>query len=197
MKILDISQGSPEWFSARAGVPSASNFDKVVTMKGEPSKQLEKYAFQLAGEKLLGTKEDTFQNDAMKRGVELEPEARLCYELMTGNEVKQVGLCMADDGYACSPDGLVGEDGGIEIKCPSISVHVSYLINNELPSEYYQQVQGNLLVTGRKWWDFVSYYPGMKTLIVRIERNDDFIEKLHTELVKLVKQVEVIVNKIK
>ena len=151
----------------------------------------------MAGEKIIGTKEESYQNEAMKRGVELEPEARLCYELMTGNTVKQVGLCMSDFGYACSPDGLVGEDGGIEIKCPTLATHTCYLFHNELPSEYFQQVQGNLLVTGRKWWDFVSYYPNMKTLIVRVERDEVFCKKLHDALVVLCKNVNEIVNKIK
>jgi YqaJ viral recombinase family. len=87
MKILDIDQQSPAWFAARAGVPSASCFDKVLTTTGKLSTQVEKYGFQLAGEKIIGTKEESYQNEAMKRGVELEPEARLCYELMTGNTV--------------------------------------------------------------------------------------------------------------
>lgn len=197
MKILDIQQQTPEWYQARAGVPSASNFDKVVTTKGELSKQVEKYAFQLAGEAILGTKEETYQNDAMKRGVMLEPEARLCYEVMTGNSVQQVGLCIADGGYACSPDGLVGDDGLLEIKCPSLAVHVSYLIDNALPSDYFQQVQGQMLVTGRKWCDFCSYYPGLKTLIIRVNRDDVFCNKLHDALVGLVKNVSEIVSKIK
>ncbi len=197
MKILDIAQGSTEWLAARAGVPSASAFDKVVTTKGEPSKQVEKYALQLAGERIIGTKEEAYQNDAMRRGVEMEAEARLAYELMTGVDVKQVGLCMTDFGYACSPDGLVGDDGGMEIKCPTLSTHVSYLLDGKLPTEYYQQVQGSMLVTERKWWDFISYYPNMRTLIVRVERNDEFCKKLHDELVKLINGVEQIVVKIK
>jgi putative phage-type endonuclease len=197
MKILDMAQGSPEWFAARAGVPSASNFDCVVTTKGETSKQVEKYAFQLAGEKILGTKEETYQNDAMKRGIMLEPEARLCYEVMTGNSVAQVGLCVADAGYACSPDGMVGTDGLVEIKCPTLAVHVSYLLDNAVPTAYIQQCQGQMLVTGRKWVDFVSYYPNMKALIVRVERDDAFCNKLHDALVLLVKNVGEIVSKIK
>jgi len=197
MKILDIKQQTPEWYSAHAGVPSASNFDKVLTSSGSLSKQIDKYAFQLAGECIIGTKEDSYQNDAMKRGIELEPEARLCYELMTGNTVTQVGLCMADKGYACSPDGLIGEDGGMEIKCPSLAVHTMYLYENKLPTDYFQQVQGSMLVTCRKWWDFVSYYPNMRTLIVRVERDDAFCNKLHDALVVLVKDVAQIVSKIK
>lgn len=197
MKILDIQQGTPEWLSARAGIPTASNFDKVLTVDGKLSKQIDKYAFQLAGEVIIGTKEESYQNDAMKRGVLLEPEARLCYELMTGNTVKQVGLCLTDFGYGCSPDGLINDDGGQEIKCPSLAVHTMYLYENKLPTDYFQQVQGSMLVTDRKWWDFVSYYPGMKTLIVRVERDEEFCKKLHDALMVLVKDVAQIVNKIK
>lgn len=197
MRIIDVEQGSPEWFTCRAGIPSASNFDKVVTTKGDDSKQVEKYAFQLAGERITGIKEETYQSKDMIRGVEIEAEARLAYELITGNEVKQVGICIADDGYSCSPDGLVNMDGEIEIKCPTIAVHVSYLLDNRLPSDYFQQVQGQLLVTGREWCDFISYYPGLRTFIFRVYRDEAFILKLHNALVTLVNNVNKIVEKIK
>jgi predicted phage-related endonuclease len=92
---------------------------------------------------------------------------------------------------------MVGEDGLVEIKCPMLSTAVSYLVNNELPSDYYQQVQGQMLVTGRKYCDFVSYFPRHRTFVKRVERNDEFCKKLHIELVLLVKTVDSIVNKIK
>jgi putative phage-type endonuclease len=198
MKILDIPQQTPEWYKEKAGRPSASSFEKIVTSKGEPSKQAEKYMLQLAGEKVIGMPEMTYQNDAMKRGVELEPEARLCYELMTGNNVTQVGMCIADDGYSCSPDGFVGEDGLVEIKCPILSTHVSYILDEqELVKDYWHQSQGQMLVTGRKWCDMLSYYPGLKTVVVRVNRDEVFIGKLEAELKKFVKQLNEVVNKIK
>ena len=119
MITIDCEQLSPEWYKLRAGVPSASNFDKLITAKGETSKQRIKYMYTLAGESITGEKEQTYQNATMQRGIELENEAREMYELITGQEVAQVGFCMNDNKeFGCSPDGLVGEDGLIEIKAP-------------------------------------------------------------------------------
>ena len=197
MKIITAEQQTPEWYKARAGIPSASNFDMIVTSKGEPSKQAQKYMYRLAGERITGIPEETYQNAAMARGVELEAEARSYYELTTGQTVEQVGFFVHDDGFGCSPDGLVGEDGLIEIKCPSMAVHVGYLLDNKVPTDYFQQTQGQLLVTGRKWLDFISYYPLMKPLVVRIERDEVFLRKLKVELKMFVKQLEEVVNKIR
>ena len=196
MIIIDCIQGSEEWFKARAGIPTASNFDKIITMKGEPSKQRTKYMYQLAGESILGTKEETYQNAAMQRGIELEDEARLLYEISQGVKVEEVGFCLAD-GYGASPDGMVEDDGLVEIKCPSLAVHVEYVVKNELPSTYYQQVMGQLLVTGRKWCDFVSYYPGMKPFIKNVKVDKEFIGKLESELVKFNNELKEIVRKIR
>jgi len=197
MKIIQVEQGSPEWHACRAGVPSASNFDMIVTSKGEPSKQAQKYMYRLAGERITGIPEETYQNAAMQRGVELEAEARMFYEMTNDCKIEQVGFCLADGGWGCSPDGLVNGDGLIEIKCPSMAVHVGYLLDGKVPTDYFQQTQGQLLVTGRKWLDFVSYYPAMKPLIVRVERDEVFIGKLEEELEKFVSELEEIVNKIK
>jgi putative phage-type endonuclease len=183
MKIIDVKQGTDEWLIARIGIPTASNFDKIITTKGERSKSREKYLYQLAGEKIVGKAEETYKNGAMQRGIEMEAEARQAYEIMTGFDVQQVGFCLADDGsHGASPDGLVGTDGEIEIKCPTLAVHVSYLLEGKLPTDYFQQTQGQLFVTGRKWLDFVSYYPGIKPLIVRVKPDKEFIEKLENEV---------------
>ncbi len=198
MKIIQCEQGTSEWFQARCGIPSASNFDKIVTSKGDPSKQAEKYMFKLAGERITGTQEEMFQNTAMARGCELEAEARSFYELTNDVKVEQVGFCMTDDSkIGCSPDGLVGDDGLIEIKCPSMAVHVGYLLDGVVPTDYFQQTQGQLFVTGRKWLDFISYYPAMRPLLVRVERDEGFIKKLETELKVFCERLEEIVNKIK
>ncbi len=197
MKIIDCEQGSQQWHACRAGIPSASNFDMIVTSKGEPSKQAQKYMYRLAGERITGIPEETYQNAAMQRGVELEAEARMFYEMTNDCKIEQVGFCLADGGWGCSPDGLVNGDGLIEIKCPQIATHVGYLLDNKVPTDYFQQTQGQLLVTGRKWLDFISYYPAMKPLIVRVERDDGFIHKLEVELRVFCQQLEEIVNKIK
>lgn len=199
MIVLDLAQRSPEWFVAKCGIPSSSNFDKIVDITGKPSKQRQKYLFQLAGERITGIAEETYQNAAMLRGIELEDEARKFYELVSGNKVEQCGLCFPDEKkmYGASPDGLVGKDGLVEIKCPAIHTQVGYLLDNKLPSDYIQQIQGQLLVTGRKWVDFVSYYPAIKPLIVRVERDKKFLAILEVELKAFCDSLDEIVEKIR
>jgi len=196
MKIIDCVQGTPEWFAARCGIPTASNFDKIVTSKGEPSKQRTKYLYQLAGESITGIQEETYQNATMQRGIEMEAEARNLYSMTTGEELKEVGFCLSK-GVGASPDGLVGEKGGLEIKCPNLATHVGYLLENTLPTDYFQQVQGNLLVTGREWWTFMSYYPGIKPLIIKVNRNEIFIKSLEVELEIFCRELQQIIKKIK
>jgi len=196
MKTIDCIQMSPEWFSARAGVPSASSFDSIITTKGESSKQKTKYMYRLAGERITGCKEESYQNSAMQRGIELESEARAFYEL-TSADVKQVGFCLNEEpAYGCSPDGLVGDDGLVEFKCPLMATHVGYLVKGNLYTDYLQQVQGQLLVTGRKWCDIVSYFPGIKPVIIRVERDEPFLIKLKVELILFCESLEEIVTKI-
>ena len=110
MKKIDCVQGTPEWFAIRCGIPTASNFDKIITTKGDPSKQRTKYLWQLAGEYVAGKSDETYQNAAMIRGVEIEPEARTYYEITNGVEVEKVGFCLAEGGYGASPDGFVWWD---------------------------------------------------------------------------------------
>ena len=107
----------------------------------------------------------------------------MVYEMLREVEVEQVGFCLSDsERYGCSPDGLVGEDGMIELKNPSGKVAIEYLVGGKLPTTYIQQVQTGLLVTDRAWCDFVSYYPGLPTLIVRVERDNWFLTALRNEL---------------
>lgn len=184
MIIIECQQGQEQWQSVRCGIPSASNFDKLVTSKGELSKQWEKYLYTLAGERLIGNKAESWQSEAMKRGTEMEAEARQLYELITGNTVKQIGFAYYDDRklYGCSPDGLIDPDGLLELKCPTLAIAVEYLLKGKLPTEYFQQVQGQLLCTQRKWVDFMSYYPGLKPFLIRVERDEKFITQLKLSL---------------
>lgn len=198
MKIIDCIQGSPEWLLARCGVPTASDFDRILTTTGKLSKSRTGYLHKLAGERIAGKPEETYQNGAMQRGTIMEAEAREFYEITTGETIQKVGFCTGDDGlYGASPDGLIGEDGGIEIKCPMIGTHVSYLVGRGLPTEYYQQVQGGLLITGRKWWDFISYYPGLKPLVVRVVPDAEYQATLEKELVVFCGELDKIVSEIK
>ena len=172
MNIIPVTQGSPEWLQARLGIPTASCFEKIVTATGKPSTQADTYLYQLLAEWLTGKPHESFTNEWMDRGTALEPEARAYFEMTEDCEVQQVGFCTTDDGLmGCSPDMLIGTDGGGEIKCPSGGVHVQYLMENAIPSKYIPQVQGSMYVTGRKWWKWLSYHPDMPPVIVRVERD--------------------------
>ncbi len=199
MILSEHKQGTDEWLAERIGLPTASKFDMVVTSKGEPSKQQQKYIYQLAGEIVTGRKEDTYCNEAMQRGIELEDEARTLYELVTGDEVEQVGLAWKTENKAvgASSDGLVGDDGMIEIKCPKMVTHVEYLVKGVLPTKYVPQVQGQMYVLDRKWCDFISYYPSMELLKVRVMRDDEFIKKLDCEITVLLAEINKVLEKIK
>lgn len=196
MRIVECEQGSDEWIEARLGIPSASNYAKLVKMNGERSSQAKAYIYALAAEKM--TQEPTYVKvtEHMERGTMLEPYARDVYEGLTGESVEEVGFCMHDTIEAgASPDGLVGEEGGLEIKCPSAPVHVEYLESGKLPSKYFQQVQGCLWVTERLWWDFMSYHPDMKPYIITVERDEKFIEKLELEVKKAAEEIKRLVDK--
>jgi predicted phage-related endonuclease len=196
MRIIECEQGTPEWLQARLGVPSASSYSKLVTTTGKSSAQAEAYINQLVAERITGEATVFHVTEPMARGVELEPEARFRYEMETGNLVRQVGFLMHDTLQAgASPDGLVGENGGLEIKCPSPATHVEYLRDGNLPSKYIQQVQGCLWISGRDWWDFMSYHPKMEPLIVRVFRDEEFIKALECAVIDAVKVIELLTIK--
>lgn len=175
---IECEQGSAEWAKARSGIPTASNFHRIVTPKtGRLSESSHAYLCELLAERMLGVSLDDSMSEWMERGKELEESAVAYYELQKDTETEEVGFCLRDDRSAgCSPDRLVGDDGGLEIKCPSAAVHVAYLIDP--PHKYRPQIQGSLWVTGREWWDFLSYNPILPPALIRFERDEDYIEKL-------------------
>lgn len=181
MKIITASQGTPEWFAARLGLATGSKFSDVLA--GGKGLTRKAYAVQLALEIVTGKQAETFTNQAMLDGTEREPIARALYEAHTGNFVDEVGFCRHDS-IECgiSPDGLIDEDGGIEIKCPKASTHAGYLAIPAEPSTYTAQIQGCMWVTGRSWWDFVSYHPDFpenaQLIVRRVKRDSDYIVKL-------------------
>jgi len=197
--MVDVEQGSAEWMAFRVGIPTASNFDKILTPSGEPSKQAQKYMYTLAVERITGKKEETYQSKAMERGNIVEDEARQFYELVTDSIVTPCGIGFTDEKklFAASPDGLIGEDGQIEIKCPIASTMCEYLLSNKLPGDYIPQIQGQLLVTGRKWSDFVAYYPGLRPLIIRVNRDEVFIGKLKAALETFCKELDSVTERIR
>ena len=181
MKIITADQGTPEWFAARLGLATGSKFSDVLA--GGKGLTRKAYAVQLALEIVTGKQAETFTNQAMQDGTEREPIARALYEAHTGNFVDEVGFCRHDS-IECgvSPDGLIDEDGGLEIKCPKASTHAGYLAIPAEPSTYTAQIQGCMWVTGRSWWDFVSYHPDFpenaQLIVRRVKRDSDYIVKL-------------------
>lgn len=199
MIISDVIQGTEAWFAERSGRPTASNFSKILTATGKKSTQRNAYLYKLAGERITRTVEEGYKGSAMQRGNELEPSARLFYQMKTGSKVDEVGLCFPDKEkkYSCSPDGLVnGEEKGLEIKCPELSAATEYLFKGVLPTKYVVQVQGSMLVTGYEVWDFISYYPGMKPLLLTIEPNLKYLSTLKDAVLDFCHELEKIVNKI-
>ena len=181
MKAHNVQQGSPEWKALRIGIPTASNFSKILTPRtGKASSQAPAYMCQLIAESLLEVPLDGDATDYMERGQQLEAEAVRYYEMARGMDTEAVGFCTLDDGSAgCSPDRLVGSDGGLEIKCPTPGVHVQYLLGLEAVTDRYRaQVQGGLWITGRRWWDTLSYHPEMQPALIRVERDEEFIAAL-------------------
>ena len=174
---IDVEQGSPEWTAARLGTPTASQFKNIITMSGAPSKAAHGYMCELIAEKMIGASLDPFVSEWMERGTELEHQAVNYYEMQREVDTEKIGHCMTDDRLAgCSPDRLIGDDGGLEIKCPSAKLHVSYLISP--PEKFRQQVQGGLWVTERKWWDFLSFHPELPPVMRRFERDEEYIERM-------------------
>lgn len=194
-----ILQRSPEWFALRDLKMTGSHADTIQAN----GKGLETYVYEPMASHLSNSTEEGYMNDDMKRGVELEDEARTIYELENGVEVEEVGFIEADEHTGVSPDGLIGEDGGLEIKCPNDTNYYKLMLKGEeaiLP-KYLWQVQMSLLVSERKWWDLAFYSNNFKQslLIFRIEPDKEKHERLTMGLGKgkamLTEQLEIINKK--
>lgn len=190
-------QRSAEWFQARLGKATASRFKDVLAKlrNGTESASRKNYRAQLVIERLTGQQAERFTSQAMIWGTETEDLARLAYTLATTNLVEEVGFIQHPSLQAgASPDGLVGLDGQIEIKCRLTAGHIETLRSGHMPPEHLPQVQGQLWITGRKWCDFVSYEPTLpenaRLFIERIERDDEYIANLEAELVKFLEDVD-------
>lgn len=192
MIILDLEQGSDEWFAARLGIPTASRFRDIITpAKGDKSKSYKSYMYELIAERLTKDKEDFFKSEFMERGNELEPLARSSYEFMHDVEVQQVGMILNDEKtIGISPDGLVGEVGGLEIKCPKASTLVKYMLDGKLPLEYKPQVMGSLMISEREWWDFLAFHPNMEMYQLRVYRDEEYIKKMQQHITDFVDELQ-------
>lgn len=180
IEIFEGDQGDEAWFRHRAGLPTASMFGTVLAKGrgGAPSKGRADYMQRLAREIITGKPhEPTFSNVHTERGHAHEDRAREVYCYVKGVEVRRVSF-VRNGNIGCSPDSLVGEDGGLEIKCPTEDIQKKRIALQKLPTEYKAQVQGCMYVCGCDFWDWVSYCDGLEPVILRIHRDDSYIGKL-------------------
>lgn len=195
MQIINCIQGTDEWIVAKLGVVSSSNFSKVLN-KGAGRKL---YMRKLTAERLSGVRDESYSNKCMADGIELEPDARAFYERVNSCIVEQVGFIKKDDWIGSSPDGLVGKDGGIEIKCVIPSTQVETILRGAMQTGYKPQVQGQLYVTDRKWIDWISYCPLLKArpyFCVRVYRDEEYIKDLSKVIDVFVEQLKDMISQI-
>ncbi len=196
MKIYkDINQGSPEWFEIRVGKVTASHAQAI----GNNGKGLENYILEVVAEMFSSSEKEHYSNEHTERGNELEPIARSMYELQNDVEVEEIGFAEYNDFVGCSPDGLVGDDGMIEIKCPDDKTYFNLLMNEKIDNAYIWQCQMNMLILERKWCDLVFYNPNFEKSmkIFRLEPDKEMFSKLKEGFEKAEAEITRLVSKYK
>ena len=189
-----IEQGTDIWKKVRCGIPTASAFASILA-KGE-GKTRRTYLLQLAGEILTGEPAQSYSNADMERGHEMEPAARSLYEFIYDAQVKQVGFVLSGR-KGCSPDGLIGENGMLEIKTKKPAILIDTILRGVLPPEHKAQVQGQLWVAEREWVDFCAYWPGMPLFIHRSHRDEAFISELAQAVNRFNDELDEVVAKVR
>lgn len=190
MRVINVRQQSEEWDRLRSR-PTASEFGKFVTpVNGNYSAQATAYAAKIVA-KRLGVYTEPPPTFWMEWGNEHEPNAKVAYTKATGREIENAGFILPDhtDAYGGSPDGLVGDDGGIEIKCPAPETLITYHAEGKFPPKYKPQVQGLLFISGRSWWDFFAFHPELTPFLVRVEPDLAYHAKLADGLLKLLREI--------
>jgi len=185
-----MEQGSDEWFEKRLGKVTGSNFGTAIA---KPGSTRTLYMQRLIAEILTGTPQGTYKNAIMERGTEFEPSACDYYEQINGILVKHVGFIETSENTGVSPDGLVGNAGGLEVKCPLPSTHIKYILADREVAVYRPQVQGCMAATGRKWWDFVSYCPEVISRpywCFRVVWDQEYIDDLNLKLDKFITEMK-------
>jgi len=184
-----IEQGSAEWFAARCGMVTASKVaDVIARTKTGWGASRTNYMAQLVAERLTGVVAESYTNAAMQWGIDMEPEARSTYEFFTNSVVEEASFVLhpSIEETGASPDGYVGSDGLVEIKCPNTATHIETLLSGAVPGKYFTQIQWQLACTGRQWCDFVSFDPRMPAtmnmFIKRVPRDDELIASLEKDV---------------
>ena len=201
---LAIKQGTEEWHQIRLGKVTASRVSDVMSkIKSGESAGRKNYKMDLVVERLTNTPTSSFTNAAMAWGTETEPLARMAYEVHSGNFVETVAFIQhpSIEWFGCSPDGLIGSEGNLEIKCPNTSTHIDYLLAGVPPAKYVPQMQTQMACTGAKWCDFVSFDPRLpdelQLLVVRLDRDEAYIQKIEEEVKQFLEEVEQIYSQLK
>jgi putative phage-type endonuclease len=201
---VNVEQRSAEWHQIRLGKVTASRVaDILAKTKTGPSASRQNYLIELALQRTTGVIQESYSNAAIEHGIQTEPQARVAYEVKTGNFVDQVAFVdhPSIKGFGCSPDGLVGDKGLLEIKCPNSATHWEYFKSKEPPKKYFIQMQAQLAVTGREWCDFVSFDPRMpersQLLVVNVPRDNEFIVYMEAEIKQFLDEVEAEVQQMK
>ena len=191
-----IEQRTEEWFAARLGKVTASRVaDLMAKTKSGPSASRANYMADLIVERLTGTREEGFTSAAMQWGTDTEPQARAAYEFLTDATVVEEGFCLRSTipDFGASPDGLIGDVGLLEIKCPNTASHIQTLLTGEVPGKYETQMQAQMACTGRAWCDYVSFDPRMpgemQLFVKRVHRDDALIAKMEAEVVEFLAEL--------
>ena len=199
-----IIQGSPEWFAIRLGKATASKITDILsTVKSGESAGRKNYRMELVCERLTGLKAEGYTNSHMDRGTALEPIARALYEFKNDVVVDEIGFVIHPDMEmsGASPDGLINEDGLIEIKCPTANNHVDTILSGKSPSKYYAQMQWQMACTNRLWCDFVSYCPEvgdkLALFVTRVPRDDSWIVDTEIAVSKFLNEVSELTQQLK
>lgn len=194
MKIYTFDQRTDDWMNVRLGKLTGSDFH---TMLGNSETKKRKILLK-AIERIFGKSDEVqYTNADMQRGVELEEYAILLYEMQSQNIVDKVGFVELNDYVGCSPDGLIGNDGMIEVKCPCMAVYMKQVLDDKIKPEYYTQIQFNLWVTGRKWCDYVMYNENVPLYIKRIPADAEYQQKIANAVTECISAIDEIVKQYK
>lgn len=204
MRVLDCKQGTAEWLDVRRGKITASRICDVMDKlkKGGEGAARRGYRTELIAERLSGLTEEHYTSNEMMHGTEFEPFARAAYEIGTGADVDQVGFVLHDrmDFAGASPDGIVGPDGAIEIKCPKTTTHIKWVLAGGVPEEHQDQCLWVMACTGAKWIDFISFDPrlpeGLRIFMVRMPRDEERIARIEAEVEKFDAEVNASVSEL-
>lgn len=198
LQINDCEQGTPAWFECRLGIPTASEFHTVLASGRDGGKSITRttYMRKLAGERITGKPATSYANAYMDRGKTMEDEARERYAFERGVIPRKVGFIRNGD-MGASPDSLIDDDGGLEIKTAEAHIQIERLLRDDLPPEHRAQVQGSIMVAERGFWDFMSFWPGMPPLIVRVLPDHQYIANLRGEIARFNDELAALVERVR